>query len=126
MIIKRKGTSTCDALINGTIKNKIRARPMLGKTRSGPELLRLRLASPNVSRHISESVFRVLSTKSIKYFSKARFESKQKMPSLNWKHHALIQALMTRGPLKEKDFHAIFSGLTGKSPGFAFLFFTCF
>ncbi|KAL9458522.1 hypothetical protein AB3S75_007397 [Citrus x aurantiifolia] len=39
------------------------------------------------------------------------------MPSLNWKHHALIQALITRGPLKEKDFHAIFSGLTGKSPG---------
>ncbi|KAH9790395.1 non-structural maintenance of chromosomes element 1-like [Citrus sinensis] len=39
------------------------------------------------------------------------------MPSLNWKHHALVQALMTRGPLKEKDFHAIFSGLTGKSPG---------
>ncbi|KAH9741883.1 non-structural maintenance of chromosomes element 1-like [Citrus sinensis] len=39
------------------------------------------------------------------------------MPSLNWKHHALIQALMTRGPLKEKDFHAIFSGLTSKSPG---------
>ncbi|KAJ4724562.1 non-structural maintenance of chromosomes element 1-like, partial [Melia azedarach] len=39
------------------------------------------------------------------------------MPSLNWKHHTLIQALITRGPLKEKDFHAVFSGVTGKSPG---------
>lgn len=43
MKIKRKRTSMCDVLINGTIKNKIRARPMLGKTRSGPELLRLRV-----------------------------------------------------------------------------------
>ncbi|KAL5819913.1 hypothetical protein ACOSQ4_023755 [Xanthoceras sorbifolium] len=39
------------------------------------------------------------------------------MPSLSWKHHTLIQALITRGPLKEKDFHAVFSGVTGKNPG---------
>lgn len=40
------------------------------------------------------------------------------MPSLSWKHQSLIQALLTRGPLKENDFHEIFSAVTGKSPGF--------
>ncbi|KAK3211070.1 hypothetical protein Dsin_015776 [Dipteronia sinensis] len=39
------------------------------------------------------------------------------MPPLNWRHHTLIQALLNRGPLKEKDFHSIFSGVTGKYPG---------
>ncbi|KAI9166121.1 hypothetical protein LWI28_026615 [Acer negundo] len=39
------------------------------------------------------------------------------MPPLNWRHHTLIQALLNRGPLKEKDFHSIFSGVTGKNPG---------
>ncbi|XP_044467481.1 uncharacterized protein LOC123197305 isoform X2 [Mangifera indica] len=39
------------------------------------------------------------------------------MPSLSWKHQSLIQALLTRGPLKENDFHEIFSAVTGKSPG---------
>lgn len=35
---------------------------------------------------------------------------------LGWMHHALIQALMSRGPLDEKEFHEIFSGITGKNP----------
>ncbi|KAG1338266.1 Non-structural maintenance of chromosomes element [Cocos nucifera] len=35
---------------------------------------------------------------------------------LGWKHHALIQALMSRGPLDEKGFHEIFIGITGKNP----------
>lgn len=39
------------------------------------------------------------------------------MPDLSWRHHALIQALLSRGPLIEDDFHAIFSGVTGKNPG---------
>nr|DAD32764.1 TPA_asm: hypothetical protein HUJ06_011615 [Nelumbo nucifera] len=39
------------------------------------------------------------------------------MPELNWKHHTLIQALLSRGPLKEEEFHSIFRSLTGKSPG---------
>ncbi|KAJ0020920.1 hypothetical protein Pint_31625 [Pistacia integerrima] len=39
------------------------------------------------------------------------------MPSLSWKHQTLIQALITRGPLKENDFHHIFSAVTGKNPG---------
>ncbi|CAH1441546.1 unnamed protein product [Lactuca virosa] len=37
------------------------------------------------------------------------------MPPLSWRHHTLIQALLSRGPLKEKDFDAIFSDVTGKS-----------
>ena len=40
------------------------------------------------------------------------------MPELSWRHHALIQALLSRGPLIEDDFHVIFSGITGKDPGF--------
>ncbi|GAV87628.1 SMC_Nse1 domain-containing protein/zf-RING-like domain-containing protein, partial [Cephalotus follicularis] len=39
------------------------------------------------------------------------------MMGLCWKHHALIQALLTRGPLPEKEFHKIFTGVTGKNPG---------
>ncbi|KAJ9178606.1 hypothetical protein P3X46_010476 [Hevea brasiliensis] len=38
------------------------------------------------------------------------------MAVLNWKHHTLIQALMTRGPLKENEFHKIFAAVTGKNP----------
>ncbi|XP_015576319.1 non-structural maintenance of chromosomes element 1 homolog isoform X3 [Ricinus communis] len=38
------------------------------------------------------------------------------MAVLNWKHHTLIQSLMSRGPLKEDDFHKIFSSVTGKNP----------
>ncbi|XXG52650.1 hypothetical protein AAC387_Pa03g0919 [Persea americana] len=41
------------------------------------------------------------------------------MGELSWKHHTLIQALMSRGPLEEKDFHSIFTGITGKNPGSA-------
>ncbi|OVA03877.1 Non-structural maintenance of chromosomes element 1 [Macleaya cordata] len=39
------------------------------------------------------------------------------MPDLSWKHHTLIQALLSRGPLKEEEFHSIFSFVTGKNPG---------
>lgn len=38
------------------------------------------------------------------------------MSQLGWKHHTLIQALLSRGPLKEGEFHAIFVGVTGKNP----------
>ncbi|CAK9172907.1 unnamed protein product [Ilex paraguariensis] len=37
------------------------------------------------------------------------------MPTLCWRHHTLIQALLSRGPLKEEEFHSIFSYVTGKS-----------
>ncbi|CAA0841682.1 embryo defective 1379 [Striga hermonthica] len=40
------------------------------------------------------------------------------MSSLSWRHHTLIQALLSRGPLKEDDFRSIFSQLTKKSSGF--------
>lgn len=39
------------------------------------------------------------------------------MGELSWKHHTLIQALLFRGPLEEKDFHSIFTNITGKNPG---------
>ncbi|XP_050367941.1 uncharacterized protein LOC126786223 [Argentina anserina] len=39
------------------------------------------------------------------------------MPELNAKHHTLIQALLSRGPLKEARFHRMFSELTGETPG---------
>ncbi|CAA7389071.1 unnamed protein product [Spirodela intermedia] len=38
------------------------------------------------------------------------------MAPLNWMHHTLIQALLSRGPLEEKEFHDIFSGVSGKNP----------
>ncbi|XP_020584793.1 uncharacterized protein LOC110027628 isoform X2 [Phalaenopsis equestris] len=38
------------------------------------------------------------------------------MAPLGWEHHALIQALLSRGPLKEREFHDIFAGITGKNP----------
>ncbi|XP_059665124.1 uncharacterized protein LOC132311293 isoform X2 [Cornus florida] len=37
--------------------------------------------------------------------------------TLCWRHHTLIQVLLSRGPLKEDEFHSIFSNVTGKSPG---------
>ncbi|KAJ0612326.1 hypothetical protein HanHA300_Chr01g0026281 [Helianthus annuus] len=40
------------------------------------------------------------------------------MPPLSWRHHTLIQAVLSRGPLKEKDFHSIFADVTGKTLGF--------
>ncbi|XP_062165323.1 uncharacterized protein LOC133871883 isoform X2 [Alnus glutinosa] len=36
---------------------------------------------------------------------------------LNSTHQTLIQALLSRGPLKDDEFHSIFTGLTGKNPG---------
>lgn len=42
-----------------------------------------------------------------------------RMVTLSWKHHTLIQALISRGPLKEKEFHTIFTGVTGRNPGLA-------
>ncbi|KAF8113374.1 hypothetical protein N665_0050s0032 [Sinapis alba] len=41
------------------------------------------------------------------------------MVSLSWKHHTLIQALISRGPLKEKEFQSIFTDVTGRNPGAA-------
>ncbi|KAM7256878.1 hypothetical protein ACFE04_012619 [Oxalis oulophora] len=38
------------------------------------------------------------------------------MPPLNSKHHALVQSLLTRGPLTENDFHNLFNGVTGRNP----------
>jgi hypothetical protein len=39
------------------------------------------------------------------------------MAPLSWRHHTLLQALLTRGPLPERDFHAVFAGVSGKNPG---------
>lgn len=39
------------------------------------------------------------------------------MGALDWKHHTLIQALLSRGPLLETDFHSLFTSLTGNDPG---------
>ncbi|KAL6499582.1 hypothetical protein OROGR_027492 [Orobanche gracilis] len=39
------------------------------------------------------------------------------MAPLSWRHHTLIQALLSRGPLREDDFRSIFSQVTKKSPG---------
>ncbi|XP_061977942.1 uncharacterized protein LOC133698863 [Populus nigra] len=38
------------------------------------------------------------------------------MSVLNWKHHTLIQALMSRGPLTEDELFNIFADVTGKNP----------
>lgn len=40
--------------------------------------------------------------------------------ALSWRHQAIIQALLSRGPLKEKDLHSMFEQLTKKNPGFPF------
>ncbi|XP_016513792.1 uncharacterized protein LOC107830679 [Nicotiana tabacum] len=37
------------------------------------------------------------------------------MPTLSWRQHTLIQALLYRGPLKENDFKSLFFKVTGKS-----------
>ncbi|XP_023872014.1 uncharacterized protein LOC111984627 isoform X2 [Quercus suber] len=39
------------------------------------------------------------------------------MAELSWRHQTLIQALLSRGPLRDDQFHPIFNGLTGKNPG---------
>jgi hypothetical protein len=38
------------------------------------------------------------------------------MAPLSWRHHTLLQALLSRGPLSERDFHAVFAALSGKNP----------
>jgi non-structural maintenance of chromosomes element 1 len=42
------------------------------------------------------------------------------MTGLTWRYHTLIQALLSRGPLKEEEFHEIFIGISGKNPGLDF------
>ncbi|KAH1189361.1 Non-structural maintenance of chromosomes element 1 [Glycine max] len=37
--------------------------------------------------------------------------------ALNWRHHVVIQSLLSRGPLSEKDLHAMFQDLTKRNPG---------
>ena len=44
------------------------------------------------------------------------------MSVLNWKHHTLIQALMSRGPLTEDELFNIFADVTGKNPSKYFVF----
>ena len=39
------------------------------------------------------------------------------MAPLSWRHHTLLQALLTRGPFSERDFHAVFAAVSGKNPG---------
>ncbi|KAF5455900.1 hypothetical protein F2P56_025429 [Juglans regia] len=39
------------------------------------------------------------------------------MSELSWRHQTLIQALLSRGPLKDDEFHSIFTALTGKNSG---------
>ncbi|KAJ4780127.1 Non-structural maintenance of chromosomes element [Rhynchospora pubera] len=38
------------------------------------------------------------------------------MAGLTWRYHTLIQALLSRGPLKEEEFHEVFIGVSGKNP----------
>ncbi|KZV56440.1 non-structural maintenance of chromosomes element 1 [Dorcoceras hygrometricum] len=39
------------------------------------------------------------------------------MSALSWRHHTLIQAVLSRGPIKEDDFRSIFSHVSGKPSG---------
>jgi hypothetical protein len=39
------------------------------------------------------------------------------MAPLSWRHHTLLQALLTRGPLSDRDFRAVFAAISGKNPG---------
>ncbi|CAL9127714.1 unnamed protein product [Musa textilis] len=36
--------------------------------------------------------------------------------ALSWRHHVLIQALLSRGPMTEEDFDRVFAGVSGKDP----------
>ncbi|XP_066381284.1 uncharacterized protein [Miscanthus floridulus] len=38
------------------------------------------------------------------------------MAPLSWRHHTLLQALFTRGPLSDRDFRAVFAAISGKNP----------
>ena len=42
---------------------------------------------------------------------------RRSMAPLSWRHHTLLQALLSRGPLPERDFHALFTAISGKDPG---------
>jgi hypothetical protein len=42
------------------------------------------------------------------------------MAPLSWRHHTLLQALLTRGPLSDRDFRAVFAAVSGKKPGTPF------
>ncbi|XP_014517898.1 non-structural maintenance of chromosomes element 1 homolog [Vigna radiata var. radiata] len=37
--------------------------------------------------------------------------------ALSWRHHVVVQSLLSRGPLSEKDLHAMFEELTKRNPG---------
>ncbi|KAK7306754.1 hypothetical protein VNO77_44710 [Canavalia gladiata] len=39
------------------------------------------------------------------------------LSGLNWRHHVVIQSLLSRGPLKEEDLHSMFEDLTKENPG---------
>ena len=39
------------------------------------------------------------------------------MAPLSWRHHTLLQALLTRGPPSDRDFRAVFAAISGKNPG---------
>jgi len=41
------------------------------------------------------------------------------MAPLPWRqrHHTLLQALLSRGPLAEPDFHAVFAAVSDRDPG---------
>nr|CAB3488955.1 unnamed protein product [Digitaria exilis] len=50
------------------------------------------------------------------------------MAPLTWRHHTLLQALLTRGPLSEREFHEVFAAVSGKKPGasaISLLLFSC-
>ncbi|EPS59566.1 hypothetical protein M569_15239 [Genlisea aurea] len=49
--------------------------------------------------------------------SRPRSRSPEEMPPLNWRHHTLIQTLLSKGPLKEDDFRSIFSQITRCNSG---------
>ncbi|XP_042402556.1 uncharacterized protein LOC121992328 isoform X1 [Zingiber officinale] len=36
--------------------------------------------------------------------------------ALGWRHHALIQTLLSRGPMTEESFYSLFTGISGKNP----------
>lgn len=45
-------------------------------------------------------------------------KTREEMAPLSWRHHTLLQALLSRGPLPEPDFHSLFAQISGgKNPG---------
>lgn len=49
-------------------------------------------------------------------FPSSQVSRARSMAPLSWRHHTLLQALLHRGPLSERDFHAVFAGVSGKNP----------